>query len=179
MFELQAIDPKVYRQQTRKSTYIIMAIFAVLGLTFARLSLHFLGPYNNNPFVLNMIGALFGLFLTFWIIKQFYLDSDWMKEAMYAWRLKRTLMKISNKMAPLQQAIAEDDPRAVQIMRFYHLGLKQMNQLENNSHALIDMVADMNKIEEKIEAMNLDMNPTHFDEAQLADYPIQNPNQAV
>lgn len=166
------LDPKEYRRKTRNSTLIIMAIFIVIGLIMARLSLHFLGPYNNNTFVLNMIGAVFGLFLTFWVVKLFFVNSDWMKEAIYAWQLKRSLMKINNRLRPLQTAEQNDDPIAMQVLRFYHLGLQQMNCLEDNSHANIELQAEMTELADKMVRFELDLNQIQFDDQVLEQFPL-------
>ena len=142
MFKLEEIDPVFYRKQTRKSTLIIMALFLVIGFITANLAVKWLGDYSNNHIVLNFLGALVGLFITFAIVKLFFVDKPWMLEAMYAWRLKRRLMYIGNVKRQLEEAIENNDPNAMKVMRFYHLGLEQMHKLEDNHHALIDLEAE-------------------------------------
>jgi hypothetical protein len=62
-----------------------------------------------------------------------------MKEAMYAWRLKRHIMYIYNAMNRLQEAAVQGNAEAIKILRFYQLGTEQMYRLDNNSHELIEL----------------------------------------
>lgn len=166
------IDPKEYRSKTRRSTMIIMAIFFVVGYFFAFMADKYIAPHSNNPILINFLGAGFGLFVTFLIVKTFFINADWMKEAMYAWRLKRSLMKINNHLLPLQKAEKENDIEAIKVLRYYHTGLKQMNKLEDNSHGLVDMVAEMNELEEKMQQLELDTHQISFDDEILKKYPL-------
>ncbi|WP_232023538.1 DUF3087 family protein [Thiomicrorhabdus aquaedulcis] len=75
MFTIQAIDPKHYRRQTRKATLIMMGIFIVIGFVFSYGFVTYLGEYSNSPLVLNLMGAILGLALTGFIVKQFLLTN--------------------------------------------------------------------------------------------------------
>jgi hypothetical protein len=170
MFQLQQIDPSHYRRKTRNATLIIMAIFIVIGYGCARATLSLLGEYSNSPMVLNFIGAFIGLIITSGIVKLFFSDKPWMQEAMYAWRLKRHLMMISNEMVRLKQALKEDDIEAMKIMRFYHLGTEQMHQLDNNSHALIELKVEKKHLETKLKKFEVEFNQNHFKPEQLTPF---------
>lgn len=170
MFVLEEIDPKQYREKTRNSTLIIMAIFLVIGMLFATASVKLLSPYNSNPWVLNFLGAFVGLIVTFFIVKLFFINKPWMREAMYGWRLKRSLMRITNVMEKLRKDVEINDHKAMKTMRFYHLGLEQMHRLEDNHHALIDLLAEKKTLEEKMTAAGLDLNQTSFSPEQVERY---------
>jgi hypothetical protein len=163
MFKIEEIDPVYYRKQTRKSTMIIMAIFIVIGFTTARLVVIYFGDYSNNHIVLNLLGAFAGLLLTFWIVNTFFKDAHWMKEAMYAWRLKRHLMYIYNALSQLQKAVDQGDIEAIKILRFYHLGTEQMYKLDNNSHELMELSSQMRVLETKMKELGIETNQTEFD----------------
>ena len=163
MFTIEEIDPKIFRKKTRKATYIIMAIFAVFGFPLAHLLPIILNRLDINPFILNFSGALLGLFITFWIVKIFFADKDWMKEAIYSWQLKRSLARLYNILTPLKESVENGDKEAMKILRFYHLALERMYQLENNSHANIELIAEKKAHEEKMKALNLDLNQITFD----------------
>ncbi len=163
MFKIQQIDPLFYRKQTRKATLIIMGIFIVIGFITARLTVHWFGDYSNNHIVLNFLGAFVGLLITAAIVKAYFADKAWMKETIYAWKLKRNLMYISNLMRHIQDAVDTGDIQAMKILRFYHLGTAQMHQLEDNSHALIDLKAEMRALEERMNALDIDLNQDEFD----------------
>jgi hypothetical protein len=163
MFKIEDIDTVYHRKQTRKSTMIIMGIFIVIGFITARLTVVYFAEYSNNQIVLNFLGALAGLLITFWIVNSFFKDANWMKEAMYAWRLKRHLMYIYNVMNRLQESADQGDVEAIKILRFYQLGTEQMYRLDNNSHELIELRSQMRELESKMKEMGIEANQTEFD----------------
>ena len=163
MFKIEGIDPVYYRKQTRKSTMIIMAIFIVIGFCLARLAVIYLGEYSDNQIILNFIGAFAGLLITFWIVNSFFKNASWMKEAMYAWRLKRHIMYIYNAMSLLQKAVDQGDVEAIKILRFYQLGTEQMYTLDNNVHDLSELRVQMEELESKMNAIGIEVNQTEFD----------------
>jgi len=163
MFKIQEIDPIHYRKQTRKSTMIIMGLFIIIGFTTARLSVIYFSEFSNNQIVLNLLGAFAGLLLTFWIVNAFFKEAHWMKEAMYAWHLKRHLMSIYNVMNSLQECAEQGDTKAIKILRFYQLGTEQMYRLENNSHELAELKSQMQELESKMKEVGIELNQTEFD----------------
>lgn len=173
MFQIEEIDPTVYREKTRKATFIVMGIFLVIGFAMATSFVDWFGEYSNNHIVLNFLGAFVGLLMTFMIVKWFFVDKPWMKEAMYSWRLKRSLMYITNVHKRVQEAAANDDENAMKVMRFYHLGLTQMHQLENNHHALIDMKTEKDELVEKMTKKGMELNQDSFDPQWVEEYKPQ------
>ena len=163
MFKIEEIDPVHYRKQTRKSTMIIMGIFIVIGFITARFTVAYFGEYSDNHIVLNFLGAFAGLLITFWIVNAFFKNAIWMKEAMYAWRLKRHIMYIYNALNRLQEAADQGDVEAIKILRFYQLGTEQMYRLDNNSHELIELRSQMQELESKMKEMGIEANQTKFD----------------
>jgi hypothetical protein len=163
MFKIEEIDPVHYLKQTRKSTMFIMGIFIVIGFITARYTVVYFGEDSDNHIVLNFLGALAGLLITFWIVNAFFKDASWMKEAMYAWRLKRHIMYIYNAMNRLQEAADQGDVEAIKILRFYHLGTEQMYRLDNNNHELIELRSQMQELESKMKEMGIEANQTEFD----------------
>jgi len=141
---------------------IIMGIFIVIGFITARLTVIYFSEYSNNHIVLNFLGAFAGLLLTFWIVNTFFKDTNWMKEAMYAWRLKRHLMYIYNALKRLQESADQGDVKAIKILRFYQLGTEQMYRLDNNSHELIELRSQMQELESKMKEMGIETNQTDF-----------------
>lgn len=170
MFKIEEIDPVHYRKQTRKSTMIIMGIFIVIGFITARLTVIYFGEYLNNQIVLNFLGAFAGLLITFWIVNAFFKDANWMKEAMYAWHLKRHIMTIYNAMKRLQEAADQGDVKAIKILRFYQLGTEQMYRLDNNSHELIELRSQMQELKSKMKEMGIEVNQTEFDMESVDNY---------
>ncbi|WP_019556337.1 DUF3087 family protein [Thiomicrorhabdus arctica] len=163
MFKIETIDPKVYRKKTRNATLIIMFMFIIIGFGTAHLAVTTLGEYSNNKLILNLLGAFVGLMITGLIVKTWFADKDWMKESMYSWRLKRNLMHVTNVLQKVKDQVDENDAHSLKILRFYHLGLEQMHQLEDNNHALIDLGAEKRALEVKMTELGQDLNQTEFD----------------
>ena len=163
MFKIEEIDPVYYRKQTRKSTMIIVAIFIVIGFSTARLAVTHLGEYTDNHIVLNFLGAFVGLLITLGIVNGFFKSAPWMKETMYAWRLKRHTMYIYNAMRFVQEAADQGDVEAIKILRFYQLGTEQMYILDNNTHDLAELRMRMQELESKMKAMGIELNQIEFD----------------
>ncbi len=163
MFKIEPMDPAYYRKKTRNATLIIMAVFIVIGFGFASLTVHYLGSLSNNKMVLNLMGAFVGLMLTAYIIKKFFAHKPWMKESIYAWQLKRSLMHITNVLKQVQEAAKQGDLHALKVMRFYYIGLEHMHKLEANSSALIDIVAEKKEVEGQMTELKLELNQTEFD----------------
>jgi hypothetical protein len=166
MFQIQEMDPKVYRTNTRNATLRIMGLFIVVG--FAS-SYGFYSLFDDpvNPLTLQIIGAMLGLIVVFWITAKYFKDKPWMAEAMYGWKLKRSLMHLTNAMRPLQEKVDANDVEAMKLMRFYHLGITQMYTLEQNTSGLIDLKVERDALEARMQAMGLDIDQTRFDLAKL------------
>jgi len=170
MFKIEEVDPKYYRSQTRNATLIVMAIFIVIGLILANLFPMWLGAYFESTLMLNFVGAFVGLMITAFITKWFFADKAWMHEAMYGWRLKRSLMHVTNRQRHILEAVEKGDQQAMKILRFYHLGLEQMHQLEDNSTSLLDIVVEKRELEKKMNALGMDLNQVTFDETWIEPY---------
>lgn len=169
-FKLLDIDPTVLRKRSRNALIIIVLMFVVIGMGTASLTLHLLKPYNDNTLVLNFIGAFIGLILTFALVKRFFAHQPWMQETMYLWDLKRQLMHIYNVLTAVKDAANNRDKKALKILRFYHLALTQMHEVEQNSHASIDLMAEKNALEAKLIEMAIPLDQTEFDPAWLTPY---------
>ncbi|BBP45843.1 hypothetical protein THMIRHAS_12160 [Thiosulfatimonas sediminis] len=163
MFTIEPIDAIIYRRKSRNATLVMLAIFIVIGFLFASLSVHYLSEYNSNKLVLNFLGAFVGLLITAVIVKKFMADKPIMAEAMYGFRLKRNLMHVTNRLRHIQEAVQKDDPQAMKILRFYHLGLTQMHQFEQNSSALLDMEVEKRQLEQKMTHLGLELEQLSFD----------------
>jgi len=170
MFQIEEIEPKFYQSQTRKATFIVMAIFLVIGFSLAHMFPIWLGDYFESKLTLNFVGAFVGLMITAFITKWFFADKPWMHEAMYGWRLKRNLMHVTNRQRHILEAVEQGDQQAMKILRFYHLGLAHMHNLEANSTSLVDMVVEKRELEKKMTELGMDLNQTQFDSAWVEEY---------
>ncbi len=167
MFKIQDINPELYRRNTRNATLRIMGLFIVIGFTTSYFFPRLFGENPHNLLTLQIMGALIGLALVFWISAKFFKHQAWMKEVMYGWQLKRSLMHITNAMRPLQEKVAEGDIEAMKILRFYHLGVTQMYTLEQNTSGLIDLKAEKEQLEAKMRELGLDTEQTEFQLSKL------------
>ena len=165
MFELQPMSPELYRQQTRRSTFVVIAIFLVLGMLCATASTQLFGGPPGDNFKWNLLGVLAGLALTVALVRQLLWQRPFMAAAAYGWTLKRSLMRITNVMHHVKAGVAAGDENAMRLLRFYHLGVTQMHQLDGNSSDLSQMLRDIDAHRELLEQRGLDPQQNRFDPA--------------
>ena len=165
IFELETRDPEAFRQETRKSTFILIGIFAVLGMGLSTLSVAYFGQPDANNFVWNALGVFAGFVLTTVLFKTVLWNHPLMEASVYSWKLKRCLMKVTNVMHHVDAGVAQNNVTAIQLLRFYHLGLMQMHRLENNEGGISELRKPMQSLLVKIEELGLDPEQTRFDPA--------------
>ncbi|RFA25567.1 hypothetical protein CAI21_18755 [Alkalilimnicola ehrlichii] len=165
MFELADIDPDTYQRQTRKISLIVIVLFAVLAMALATLSVRLLGEPGGNNFVWNLGGVLAGLALTIALVRFKLWHQPWMAPAVYGWQLKRNLMRITNIRHEVKARVAENDPDAMKLLRFYHLGLDQMYRLDGNLSALDDLLPEREALKQQMSEHNIPTEQTRLDPA--------------
>jgi hypothetical protein len=164
MFEIRQLNPEKYRQQTRRSTLIIALIFVLLGMLLSSITVLLFGEPGGDNFRLNLGGIIAGLLLTIALVRLKFWQQPWMAPAVYGWQLKRRLMSITNVMHHVTAGVAAHDQTAMKLLRFYHLGLTQMHQLDANSSALSQVIAEINRHKASMENLSMEteqnqMNP--------------------
>ena len=159
-FTLQPMNPEAYRRDTRRIAFIVIAIFVLLAMALSTLAVQLFGEPGGDNFRLNLGGVLLGLLLTIALVRFKLWTLPWMAPAVYGWRLKRSLMSITNVMHHVTAGVAAENPSALSLLRFYHLGVTQMHQLDGNSSALSQMVHEIDQHKARLEALGL---PTELD----------------
>ena len=167
MFEIQPMSPELYRQQTRRSTLLIAVLFLALAMLLATLSTRLLGTPGGDNFKWNLLGVLAGLALTVALVRQLLWPRPFMAAAAYGWGLKRSLMRVTNVMHHVRAGVAAGDESAIKLLRFYHLGVSQMHQLDGNSSELSQMVREIDAHRELMEQRGLDTEQKRLDPAWL------------
>lgn len=155
MFEIQPLNPEDYRQQTRRSSLIIALTFIALALLLSTAAVALFGQAGGDNFRWNLGGVLVALLLTVALVRSFMWSQPWMAAAVYGWRLKRSLMRVTNVMHHVKAGVSAHDPDAMHLLRFYHLGLTQMHQLDGNSSALSEAVAEINRHLERMQSLGM------------------------
>lgn len=167
MFTLQNIEPTDYRQRTRKSSLILIVIFASLGMGLASLLVIIWGTPGGDHFHLNLLGVLLGLAVTVLLVKLVFIKQPFMQEAVYGWHLKRNLMRVTNKMHSIKALAATDQHEALQLLHFYHLALEQMHSLEGDDTALLELKVEKMATEKKMHGLNMNTSLNYLDPAWL------------
>lgn len=167
MFTIQPMDAEYYRSQTRRSTLIVCVILAALCFLLASASIALFGSDQGSNFRWNLIGVIAGVLLTIGIVRYFLWDQPWMAPAVYGFRLKRNLMKVTNILHQVEAGVATNDHDAMRVLRFYHLGLLQMHQLEGNSTAVSDMTRQIDQLRERMLAQEMELEQNRLDPAWL------------
>ncbi|MGG2397778.1 DUF3087 domain-containing protein [Pseudomonas sp. SH1-B] len=163
MFEITPISPEHYRQQTRRSTALVAVIFVALAMLLAMLSVQLFGELGGDDnFRWNLLGVVLGFALTVVLVRQQFWRREWMAPAVYGWRLKRSLMRITNVMHHVKAGVEQRDATAMKLLRFYHLGVTQMHQLDGNSSELSQMVHEIDAHREAMEQQGLELEQTRL-----------------
>lgn len=173
MFEIQPMDSLLYREQTRRSTLILCAILAALCISLATLSVALFGEAGGNNFRWNLGGVIAGLLLTMALVRLYLWQQPWMAPAVYGFRLKRNLMKVTNIMHQVEAGVTANDPTAMRVLRFYHLGLTQMHQLDGNSSAASELVKEVDQHREHMLAQGIEPEQSRLDPSWLAEVSSQ------
>lgn len=167
MFEIKAWNPELYRQQTRRITLAITLGFVVLAMVLSTLAVQLFGEPGGDNFRWNLGGVLIALALTLLLLRMKLWAHPWMAPAVYGWRLKRSLMRVTNVMHQVTAGVAAGDPSAMKLLRFYHLGLTQMHQLDANSSALSQAVREIDEHKARMDALGLETDQPRLESAWL------------
>ena len=165
MFEIKHLNPETYRRQTRRSTLIIALTFAVLAVVLSGVAVKLLGEAGGDNFWLNAAGVVIGLLLTVALVRFKFWSQGWMAPAVYGWQLKRNLMKVTNVMHYVTAGVEVNDPTAMKLLRFYHLGISEMHQLDANSSAHLQMIQEIDHHRVRMTQLGIDTDQARFDPA--------------
>ena len=163
MFTITPTNPETYRQQTRRITLFIAGGFILLTLLLSTATVKLFGTPGGDNFRWNLIGVLIGLASTIALVRLHLWSRPWMAPAVYGWQLKRSLMRVTNVMHHVKTAVAAGDPAAMKLLRFYHLGVTQMHQLDGNSSDLSQMTREIDQHCEAMLAQGLDPEQNRLD----------------
>lgn len=166
-FRLRETDPELFRAATRKASLRIIVVFAVSAMLLSAGLVSVFGEAGGNNFKWNLGGVILGLLLTCALIGGLFCKQEWMSASVYSWRLKRSLMSITNQMHQLKAAVELQDPQAMQLLRFYHLALYHMHELDGNSSAASDLVHEMDAHAAAMSALQLELDQPELNPAWL------------
>ncbi len=167
MFELKPCDPVTYRQQTRRSTLIVAVLFVALAMLLSSLAVMLFGEAGGDNFRYNVGGVFAGVLITLALVRGPFWTQPWLAPAVYGCQLKRNLMRVTNVMHKVTDRVQANDPTALKVLRFYHLGLTQMHELDANSSAQAQLVGEIEAHKAKMQALGLDTEQTRFDPSWL------------
>ena len=167
MFAIQPMNADTYRQQTRRSTVIIALIFLALAMLLSSAAVALFGTPGGDNLRFNVGGVFVAVLVMVALMRKVFWRQAWMAPAVYSWQLKRSLMSITNVMHHVTAAVERGDPVAMKLLRFYHLGLNQMHQLDGNSSDHGQLIREMDQHKERMQAQGIEIQQTRLDPAWL------------
>ncbi|MCW8277670.1 DUF3087 domain-containing protein [Pseudomonas sp. PCH199] len=167
MFEIQPMNAQTYRQQTRRSTLMIALIFLALAMVLSTSAVALFGEPGADNLRFNIGGVFAAVLVMAALMRKLFWTQAWMAPAVYSWQLKRSLMSVTNVMHHVTAAVEAGDPSAMKLLRFYHLGLSQMHQLDGNSSDHGQLRREMEQHEVRMQALGIDTEQTRLDPAWL------------
>ncbi|AOE61110.1 DUF3087 domain-containing protein [Pseudomonas corrugata] len=165
MFELKPWDADLYRQQTRRSTLIIAVVFLALAMLLSSLAVMLFGTPGADNFRFNLGGVIVAVLVMVALMRLYLWTQPWMAAAVYGWQLKRSLMRVTNVMHQVKAGVQARDPVAMRLLRFYHLGLDQMHQLDANSSDQGTLAREADEHVERMQEQGLDIGQSYLDPA--------------
>lgn len=165
MFEIQPQNPERYRSQTRRSTIIIALIFLALAMVLSTTAVALFGEPGGDNLRFNVGGVFVSVLLMAALMRGTCWTQPWMAPAVYGWQLKRSLMSITNVMHQVTAAVEKEDPTAMKLLRFYHLGLSQMHELDGNSSDHSQLTREMDQHKARMEALGIETDQTQLNPA--------------
>lgn len=169
MFVIERRDPLSYRRETRHSTIRLIVLFAVLGMALSTGLVGLFGQADGSNFRWNLLGVVLAVLLTVLMVRHVFWRQAWMRSAAYGWQLKRCMLRITNCQHQLKAGVAEQRPAAMQLQRFYHLGLSEMYRLDGNQEALDALAADKLAHEQQMHELGLPVELYQLDPAWLSE----------
>ncbi|MET0774062.1 MAG: DUF3087 domain-containing protein [Pseudomonas mandelii] len=167
MFEIQPMNAELFRKQTRRSTVIIALIFLALAMVLSTAAVALFGEPGGDNLRFNVGGVFVAVLLMAALMRGTFWSQAWMAPAVYGWQLKRSLMSITNVMHQVTAAVEAGDPTAMKLLRFYHLGLSQMHELDGNSSDHGQLSREVEQHKARMEALGLDTEQTQLNPAWL------------
>jgi hypothetical protein len=167
MFEIQPMNAETFRQQTRRSTVIIALIFLTLAMVLSTTAVAVFGEPGGDNLRFNVGGVFVAVLLMVALMRGKFWTQEWMAPAVYGWRLKRSLMSVTNVMHQVTAAVEAGDPTALKLLRFYHLGLNQMHELDGNSSDHGQLAREMDLHKARMEALGIETEQTQLNPAWL------------
>ncbi|WP_160107443.1 DUF3087 domain-containing protein [Pseudomonas izuensis] len=167
MFEIQPMNAETYRQQTRRSTLVIALIFLALAMVLSTMAVAVFGTPGGDNLRFNIGGVFAAVLVMAALMRKVFWTQAWMAPAVYSWQLKRSLMSVTNVMHHVTTAVEAGDPSAMKLLRFYHLGLSQMHQLDGNSSDHGQLRREMEQHEARMQALGIDTDQSSLDPAWL------------
>jgi hypothetical protein len=167
MFEIQPMNAELFRKQTRRSTVIIALIFLALAMVLSTAAVALFGEPGGDNLRFNVGGVFVAVLLMAALMRGTFWSQGWMAPAVYGWQLKRSLMSITNVMHQVTAAVEVGDPTAMKLLRFYHLGLSQMHELDGNSSDHGQLSREMEQHRARMETLGLDTEQTQLNPAWL------------
>ena len=105
--------------------------------------------------------------LTIALVRGPFWSQAWLAPAVYGWQLKRNLMRVTNVMHKVTERVQANNPAALKLLRFYHLGLTQMHELDANSSAQAQLVREIQEHQAQMKAQGIETEQTRLDPAWL------------
>lgn len=115
----------------------------------------------------NVGGVFVAVLLMAALMRGTFWTQAWMAPAVYGWQLKRSLMSVTNVMHQVTATVDAGDPSAMKLLRFYHLGLSQMHQLDGNSSDHSQLIREMDLHKARMEALGIETEQTQLNPAWL------------
>ena len=167
--QLKNIDKTRYRNHLNKVIVACIAVLITGSLGIAQFLIALFPSADGTHFHWNLLGVIVtSVAIGFTLNK--YKNHEFMTEVTYVWELKKQLNRITRKMRQLQDAVANNDVVAMQILNYSYAGSRQLWQLDDNMVVSEELSLWQAELDARARELNVVLDPQKFDPDMLANY---------
>ncbi|GEM77280.1 DUF3087 family protein [Vibrio sagamiensis] len=173
--EIKTINKASYRKKVNIIIVGFVFLLVVSSIVCGAILIYFFGNHHIVPdqstgnFYWNFLGVLLGLAITLTLVNSIK-RWPYFSEVRYIWQLKQIQNKIYRKLRKLKAAANDNDWKAMTILKYYYVTLKEVYSLDNNTLTMSNVEKELVDIEviETEQAKKIDVSS--FQESWLDAY---------
>lgn len=167
--KLESIDKSVYRSHLNRILWVSIVAFASMSLLISQVTIYLFTDREGTHFWLNVMGVVVSMIIIGSVFNRIK-SHPYFYEVYYVWRLKQQINYIIRKNKALEQAVEQDDVKAIKIMVFYYKACEQLYTLDDNTITMSALNKKSNALQEKIDALNLSIDISDYSVDMLKAY---------
>ncbi|NRA25540.1 MAG: DUF3087 family protein [Oleispira sp.] len=164
--KLQTIDKALYRKRLNILIVSSIIILLVASLSVSNILITLFSAELDDNFWLNVAGVVAGI-AALGLMFKILAGNPFMAEVNYVWTLKKELNRIYRNTKKVERGVEDNNKIALIISYFNLQGSKQVYELDNNTLTLDELKQRIEKLDEQIAKLGLDISADDYSLALL------------